>query len=108
MRKPRRLVDEYQFPGFRPKARVKGIFGDPKARIIRLERTQKKRFADTVAPCTGVITINKPDGYETCPVALPGFIWKWMLEGSAAVKDPWGQAPSRGARCLSVSQGILL
>src|SRR3989338_9222550 len=41
MRKKRRLLDEYQFPGFRPKAGIQGIFGDPKARVIRLKRTQK-------------------------------------------------------------------
>lgn len=41
MGKIRRLLDVYRFPGFRPKARVKGLFGDPKARVIRLERLQK-------------------------------------------------------------------
>jgi transposase len=44
-----RLLDVYQFPGFRPKATIKGIFGDPKARVIRLERRQKK----TVCGCCG-------------------------------------------------------
>jgi hypothetical protein len=38
MGKKRSLLDGYQFPGYRPRARVKGIFGDPKARVIRLER----------------------------------------------------------------------
>jgi transposase len=43
-RKPaRRLVDAYAFPGFRPRARVRGIFGDPKARIVTLVRRSKKR-----------------------------------------------------------------
>ena len=37
----RRLLDVYRFPGCRPKATIKGVFGDPKARIIRLERRQK-------------------------------------------------------------------
>ncbi|OOP55141.1 MAG: hypothetical protein AYP45_16460 [Candidatus Brocadia carolinensis] len=41
MRKKKRLLDEYRFPGFRPKAEIKGIFGDSKARVIRLVRTQK-------------------------------------------------------------------
>ena len=35
------MLDEYRFPGFRPKAEITGIFGDPKARGIRLERRQK-------------------------------------------------------------------
>jgi hypothetical protein len=33
MRKTLRLPDAYRFPGFRPEAIVRGIFGDPKARI---------------------------------------------------------------------------
>ena len=41
MRQRRRLVDEYQFPGCRPQATVRGIFGDPTARIVRLVRRQK-------------------------------------------------------------------
>jgi hypothetical protein len=44
MRKPRRLDDAFRFPGFRPEATVRGIFGDPKARILRLLRRGKKRF----------------------------------------------------------------
>jgi hypothetical protein len=42
MRKPRRLDDAYRFPGFRPEPTVRGIFGDPKARILRLQRRGKK------------------------------------------------------------------
>ncbi len=41
MRKKKRLLDEYRFPGFRPKAEIKGIFGDSTVRVIRLVRTQK-------------------------------------------------------------------
>ena len=37
----RRLLDVYQFPGFRPKAKIKGVLGDPKGRVIQLERRQK-------------------------------------------------------------------
>ena len=38
-----RLLDTYRFPGFRPKATVHGIFGDPKARVVVLGRLRKKR-----------------------------------------------------------------
>jgi hypothetical protein len=41
MRKTRRLLDEYRFPGFRPKAAMQGIFGKPEFRVIQLERRQK-------------------------------------------------------------------
>ena len=46
---PRRLRDAYQFPGFRPQATVKGVFGDPKARVVTLVRREKK----TVCGCCG-------------------------------------------------------
>jgi hypothetical protein len=42
MGRARRLVDVYRFPAFRPRAAVCGVFGDPKARVVRLERRGKK------------------------------------------------------------------
>jgi hypothetical protein len=41
----RRLWDAYAFGGFRPQPRVRGVFGDPKARVITLKRRSKKRSA---------------------------------------------------------------
>src|SRR5260370_10262631 len=41
MGRARRLVDVYRFPAFRPRAAVRGVFGDPKVRIVRLERRGK-------------------------------------------------------------------
>ena len=41
MSKRRTLSDLYRFPGCRPKKAVKGIFGDPRARVIKLERRKK-------------------------------------------------------------------
>lgn len=79
MRKTRRLLDEYQFPGFRPKAEIKGIFGDPKVRVIRLERTQKKQYAGIAAKLIGVITTRQFVGYGTYPVEMRGYIWKWRF-----------------------------
>ncbi len=81
MRKKRKLLDEYRFPGFRPKAEVKGIFGDPKARVIRLERTQKKQYVDVVARSIGVITTRRCDGYGIYHVGMQGYIWKWRFDG---------------------------
>ena len=34
-------MNEYRFPGFRPETVIKVIFGDSKARVIRLVRTQR-------------------------------------------------------------------
>src|SRR5437762_11526205 len=44
-KRSRRLWDAYCFPGFRPEPTVCGVFGDPKARVIRLSRRSKKRLA---------------------------------------------------------------
>jgi len=81
MENKRRLLDEYRFPGFRPKAQIQGIFGDPKVRIIRFKRSQKKRFADCAGRHTEVITTRKCDGYGICPVEMHGFIWRWKFGG---------------------------
>jgi hypothetical protein len=72
MGKKRKLLDEYRFPGFRPKAEIKGIFGDPKARVIKLERTQKKQYAGNVARFIEVITTRRCDGYEIYHVEMHG------------------------------------
>ncbi|MEW5746110.1 MAG: hypothetical protein AB1805_11820, partial [Nitrospirota bacterium] len=61
MGKKRRLLDEYRFPGFRPRADIKGRFGDPKARIIQLERTQKKQSAAVAVQCIEAITTRRND-----------------------------------------------
>jgi hypothetical protein len=37
----RRLDDAYRFHGFRPLATVRGVFGDPKARVVTLQRRSK-------------------------------------------------------------------
>src|SRR5450759_2998477 len=38
----RGLTDLFRFPGFRPYATARGVFGDTKARVLRLERRGKK------------------------------------------------------------------
>jgi hypothetical protein len=77
MEKKRQLLDEYRFPGFRPRAYVYGVFGDPKARVIQLERTQKKQTVDVVGKYTEAITTGRFGGYEICRVEMHGYTWKW-------------------------------
>jgi hypothetical protein len=84
MRKTRRLLDEYQFPGFRPKAAIKGIFGEPGARIIRLERRQKKRFAAVVGRAIGVFTIKRSGWSGICPAEESKFTWRCRCGGLCA------------------------
>jgi hypothetical protein len=40
MTKLKHLTDSYRFPGFSPTQAVAEVFGDPKARIARLTRSQ--------------------------------------------------------------------
>jgi hypothetical protein len=84
MGKKRRLLDEYRFPGYRPRSEVQGIFGDPRARVIGLKRAEKKLHAAAVEAFNGVITTRRHDEYGTCPVGMPGYIWKWKSGVSSA------------------------
>jgi len=77
MKKIKKLLDVYAYPGFRPLSAIKGIFGDNKARIITLVRRQKKLCVDAVALLTIVSTTARSGESEICPVAMSGFIWKW-------------------------------
>lgn len=77
MSKPKRLLDAYRFPGFTPRATIKGIFGDPKARIIRLERRQKKQYAAIVAQCAGVFTTERYGVYGISHAGICESIWRW-------------------------------
>jgi hypothetical protein len=74
MKKGRYLLDEYRYPGFIPRARLKGIFGDPQARVITFVRRQKKRGVAAVAKSIRAIMIKKCAGYEICPAATNGYI----------------------------------
>ena len=84
MEKQRRLLDEYRFPGYRPSAKIRGVFGYPRARVIYLKRTQKKRYAVVAERSIGVITTRRCVGYETYPVGMLGSIWRWKCGGSNA------------------------
>ena len=68
--KRRRLADAYTFPGFRPLERVQGLFGEPRARLIRLVRRGKKRFVEGVARRTGAGTTVVAVGFGICPVPI--------------------------------------
>jgi hypothetical protein len=81
MEKKRRLWDEYRFPGFHPRAEVKGIFGDPKARIIPLQRRQKKLYAEHAGACVGVSTTGRRGGYGIWAAGKHGFTWRWRFDG---------------------------
>ena len=82
MSKKRSLQDEYRFSGFRPRVTIKGIFGDPKARIMQLERRQKKRFAVVVGQSTTVTTTRKSDWSETYLPGRRAYTCQWVCDES--------------------------
>jgi hypothetical protein len=84
MGKNRKLLDEYRFPGFRPMAKIKGVFGDPKARVITLRRTQKKQYAAVAVQCIEAITTRRREAYEICHAGMPEYIWNWKCGESNA------------------------
>jgi hypothetical protein len=43
MGKARRLLDEYRFPGYQPKAGVRGVFGDSKV-LAALEKNRIRQL----------------------------------------------------------------
>ncbi len=76
MKKNKRLLDEYRFPGFRPVAKIKGKFGDSRARIITLNRRQKKQHVASVEPFIKGIMTTKQDLFVIYHVVANGFIWR--------------------------------
>ena len=89
MPKNKRLVDAYRFPGFTPLLILKGIFGDQKARVIKLTRTKKKQCVPVVVFHRQVFTIAKNDEYETFPVATPESIWILKSVASSVGGATW-------------------
>ena len=78
-KRKRRLVDAYAFPGFRPQPTVRGVFGDPKARVITLERRSKKHSAAAVVERIGVGTTGARVGFAICPAAICASTSNWRF-----------------------------
>ena len=74
--KYKRLLDAYTFPGFRPLSKVRGVFGDPKARVITLVRRSKKLSVVHAVWCIrGGMTAVRGE-CATCPAQIRVSIWK--------------------------------
>jgi hypothetical protein len=84
MERYKRLLDTYRFPGFRPEQTVSGIFGDPKARVIRLVRRGKKRHAERAVLFIIPFTTGRFEGFGTFPAGTCGFTWRWRSDGFIA------------------------
>jgi hypothetical protein len=82
MSKFKHLTDGYRFPGFTPDHIVKGVFGDPNARVIRLHRTQKKH---TVQPVTKATTVSMIISNAVCAIShLVMHVCIWILKSDVS------------------------
>src|ERR1700682_959324 len=77
----RRLWDTYSFCGFRPEPTVHGIFGDPKARVIKLNRRSKKQHVGAAVASRWAGTTARSAGCAICPAGTRGYIWSWRCGG---------------------------
>jgi hypothetical protein len=74
-KRQRRLSDGYSFAGFRAQATVRGVFGDPDVRIMRLDRRSKKRFAAVAGGSGTAGTIGGCDRFATYRAQDFGLFW---------------------------------
>ena len=84
MAKFKTLPELYRFPGFVPLPRVGGLFGDPLAVVITLQRRQKKRAAESAAKSITVITTNGDGASAIFPVATSASSSLFSCAGSIA------------------------
>jgi hypothetical protein len=82
--KRKRLLDAYRFPSFRPLEKIRGIFGDPKARVITLVRRSNKPSATPAGERTPAGTTRSFDEFAISPVATHASIWKSRFDGCFA------------------------
>src|SRR6188768_1297020 len=78
----RRLWDTYSFAGFRAQPTVRGIFGDPKARVITLRRRSKKRCAGAVVGSRWAGTTARSVACAICRAGTRGYSWSWRCGAS--------------------------
>ena len=84
MAEHKELRDIYRFPGFYPQQKISGIFGDPRALVIRLKRREKKRSVELVERSIVLSTTERPAGFGICPAGICGFTWTWRFAVSFA------------------------
>lgn len=76
--------DAYRFAGLHPLATVRGMFGDPKARIIVQVRRRKKRHAASVDDGAAVFTTGDAGSCGTSRAPTFASIWTWKCAASRA------------------------
>lgn len=75
MKKSKRLSDAYKFVGFVPLSKIRGIFGEPLARVITLQRRGKKRSAAVVVEAFASFTTERPAWFAIKDAGIFTSIW---------------------------------
>jgi len=83
-KRQQRLSDGYSFAGFRARAGVRGVFGDPNARIVCLDRRSKKRFAVVAGRFITAGTTVRNGKFATCLAQDFGLLWNSKCDASPA------------------------
>ncbi len=73
------LLELYRFVGFRPLRLLKGVWGDPHARVISLVRREKKRFAAVAAKDCGIFMTLGLDKFGIWIAETSESIWRWKF-----------------------------
>jgi hypothetical protein len=77
----RQLRDSYRFAGFFPAGTVRGVFGDPKVRILTLHRREKKQPVEFVTGGTAAFTTRSFAWSATLPVVNTISTWSCSCAG---------------------------
>lgn len=80
MKKIKKLLDIYRFPGYRPIAAIKGKFGDSKAVTIQLKRNSKKLFADVAGLSIEASMIEESRSQGIFHALMSGFMFHLKRE----------------------------
>jgi len=81
MAKFKLLHDLYRFPGFAPVPNIRGVFGDPQAVVIQLQRRRKKLSVAFAARSIAAITTSGHGEFAISPVATNASIWPSCYAG---------------------------
>lgn len=84
MHKHKRLTDAYRFPGWTPLRTVKGVFGDPKAIVVRLNRRQKKQSVQSAHSRREASTTARYAAFVIFPAVTGACMWSWRFAASGA------------------------
>jgi hypothetical protein len=88
-RRKRKLSDVYRFAGFRPDPVVRGVFGDPKARVVTLIRRSKKQSAAFVGVRSRAGTTIEYGKFAIYPPATSGYTWRSRSGGCSVSVAAW-------------------